>query len=184
MRSGNAMSRIGKKPVPLPRGVTVNIGNNLLNVKGPKGELSRSLPLGVIISIHGDSVVVSRQDDLRESRAKHGLVRALLFNMIKGVTEGFERRLEINGVGYRAELMGHRMTLALGYSHPIIYELPKGISAKIDKNVIVLDGYDRELLGETAAKIRSFRPPEPYKGKGIKYMEESIRRKVGKTGAG
>lgn len=178
------MSRIGKKPILLPKGVTVNIGNNTLNVKGPKGELNRSLPSGVVVNVNDGSIFVERRDESRESRAKHGLVRALVSNMVKGVTEGFERRLEINGVGYRAEVAGPKMTLALGYSHPIVYELPKGVSAKIDKNIVILGGYDRELLGETAAKIRSFRPPEPYKGKGIKYMEETIRRKVGKTGAG
>jgi large subunit ribosomal protein L6 len=178
------MSRIGKKPIPLPRGVIINVGNDALSVKGPKGELTRSLPYGVAVNVSNGSIIVDRRDDSRESRAKHGLVRALLSNMVKGVTEGFERRLEINGVGYRAEVAGPKMTLALGYSHPIVYELPKGISAKVDKNIVILSGYDRELLGETAAKIRSFRPPEPYKGKGIKYMEEIIRRKVGKTGAG
>jgi large subunit ribosomal protein L6 len=178
------MSRIGKKPILLPKGVTINISNNALSVKGPKGELGRSLPSGVKVDVQNSAITVERQDDSRENRAKHGLVRALLFNMVKGVTEGFERRLEINGVGYRAEVSGQKMTLALGYSHPVVYELPKGISAKIDKNILILNGYDRELLGETAAKIRSFRPPEPYKGKGIKYMEEIIRRKVGKTGAG
>jgi large subunit ribosomal protein L6 len=178
------MSRIGKKPILLPKGVTIDVVNSSLGVKGPRGELSRSLPSGVTVNIRNGIVAIERQDDSRGNRAKHGLVRALLFNMVKGVTEGFERRLEINGVGYRAEVAGQKMTLALGYSHSVIYELPKGISAKIDKNILILTGYDRELLGETAAKIRSFRPPEPYKGKGIKYMEEIIRRKVGKTGAG
>lgn len=180
------MSRIGRKPIPLPKGVIVNtnIENGFLSVKGPKGELSRPLPSGVKVNISNGSVVIERRDDSRENRAQHGLVRALLSNMVRGVTDGFERRLEINGVGYRAEVAGSKMTLALGYSHPVVYELPKGISARIDKNIVVLGGYDHELLGETAAKIRSFRPPEPYKGKGIKYVEEIIRRKVGKTGAG
>jgi len=120
---------------------------------------------------------------LREHMELHGLVRALVNNMVEGVTKGFERKLEINGVGYKAEVAGDKMTLALGYSHPIVYHLPKGISAKVEKNLVTLTGSDRELLGQTAAKLRSFRPPEPYKGKGIKYLEEYIKRKVGKTGA-
>jgi large subunit ribosomal protein L6 len=156
----------------------------MVTVKGPKGELKRSLPGGVTVKVEQGNVVVTRDDDSRENRAKHGLVRALVANMVKGVTDGFERKLEINGVGYRAEVAGQKITFALGYSHPVVYELPKGLSAKVDKNVVILNGIDREALGEVAAKIRGFRPPEPYKGKGIKYIEEKIRRKVGKTGAG
>jgi large subunit ribosomal protein L6 len=184
VRSGNVMSRIGKKPVSLLKGVVVNINDGIVSITGPKGELSRILPFGIKVRVNDGSVYIDRQDNSRPSRAKHGLVRALIFNMVKGVSEGFERRLEINGVGYRAEVAGQKITLSLGYSHPIVYEFPQGISAKVDKNIIILGGYDRELLGEIAAKIRSFRSPEPYKGKGIKYMEETIRRKVGKTGAG
>ena len=178
------MSRVGRKPIAVPKGVTVTLGDRAISVKGPKGELKRELPGGVSIKVEQGQVQVNRDDESRENRAKHGLVRALLANMIKGVTDGFERRLEINGVGYRAEVAGSKVTFALGYSHPVVYELPKGTAAKVEKNIVVVTGIDRELLGEVAAKIRGFRPPEPYKGKGIKYVEETIRRKVGKTGAG
>ncbi len=177
------MSRLGRKPIEVPKGVTVAIKDGEIAVKGPKGELKRSLPGGVDVKLQGTQIQVARHSDAREERAKHGLVRALVANMVTGVTNGFERKLEINGVGYRAEVAGQKMTLALGYSHPVVYELPKGVSAKVDKNLIILMSSDREILGETAAKVRSFRPPEPYKGKGIKYVEENIRRKVGKTGA-
>ena len=177
------MSRLGRKPIPLPKGVTINATAGAVAVKGPKGELKRTIPGGVTVKVEAGNVVVTRESDSRDHRARHGLMRALLANMVKGVTDGFERKLEINGVGYRAEVAGQKLTMALGYSHPIIYDLPKGISGKVDKNVIVLTGSDREVLGETAAKVRSFRPPEPYKGKGVKYVEETIRRKVGKTGA-
>ena len=177
------MSRLGRKPIEVPKGVNVSIAANHVAVKGPKGELKRDLPLGIDIKLQGAQVLVSRNSDSRDDRARHGLVRALLQNMVTGVNAGFERRLEINGVGYRAEVAGQKLTMALGYSHPVVYELPKGIAAKVDKNIVILTGSDREILGETAAKIRSFRPPEPYKGKGVKYLEETIRRKVGKTGA-
>jgi large subunit ribosomal protein L6 len=152
-------------------------------VKGPKGELKRYLPIGVSLKVEGEKVVASRADDGRVNRAKHGLVRALLANMVQGVTAGFVRELEINGVGYKAEVKGKSVTFTLGYSHTIDFPLPQGVEAKIDKNRFILSGIDRELLGETAAKVRMLRPPEPYKGKGVKYVEEHIRRKVGKTGA-
>ena len=177
------MSRLGRKPIPVAKGVNVTIGADVVAVKGPKGELKRSVPEGVKVKLEGGNVVVTRDSDSRDHRARHGLMRALLANMVKGVTDGFERKLEINGVGYRAEVTGQKLTMALGYSHPVIYDLPKGIGAKVDKNIVILTGSDREMLGETAAKVRSFRPPEPYKGKGVKYIEETIRRKVGKTGA-
>ena len=177
------MSRLGRKPIAVPKGVNITIGADAVTVKGPKGELKRAVPEGVSVKNEGGNLVVSRASDSRDHRARHGLVRALLANMVKGVTDGFERKLEINGVGYRAEVAGQKLTLALGYSHPVVYDLPKGIGAKVDKNLVILTGSDRELLGETAAKVRSFRPPEPYKGKGVKYLEEHIRRKVGKTGA-
>src|SRR5207237_71873 len=147
-----------------------------VNVKGPKGELKRSLPLGVTVKVAGAEVVCERADDTRENRAKHGMLRAIVANMVHGVSVGFERRLEINGVGYRAEVAGQKLNMSLGFSHPVVFELPKGITGKIDKNLIILGGIDRELLGETASKIRSIRPPEPYKGKGIKYVEETIKR--------
>ncbi len=177
------MSRVGRKPVSVPKGVNVTLSGRTVAVKGPKGELKRELPSGVSVKVDGGTVHVARADDSRENRAKHGLIRALISNMVTGVTSGFERQLEINGVGYRAEVAGQKLTMALGFSHPVVYEMPKGIGAKVDKNLLILSGSDRELLGEVAAKIRGFRPPEPYKGKGIKYVEETIRRKVGKTGA-
>jgi large subunit ribosomal protein L6 len=177
------MSRIGKKVVALPKGVTVTVGNGQVAVKGGKGELKRSVPTGVTVKVTGQELHVERADDSRENRAKHGMMRAHIANMVKGVSDGWERKLEINGVGYRAEVSGQKLTMALGFSHPVNFELPKGVSAKVDKNLVILMGIDREMLGETAAKIREIRPPEPYKGKGVKYVEEVIKRKVGKTGA-
>ena len=177
------MSRVGRKPVVVPKGVTVAVKDGAVNVKGPKGELKRAIPLGVSVKMAGQELVVERSDNSRENRAKHGMLRALVNNMVRGVSEGFERKLEINGVGYRADVAGQKLNMALGFSHPVVFELPKGISAKVDKNIIILGGIDREVLGETASKIRAIRPPEPYKGKGIKYVEETIKRKVGKTGA-
>jgi len=177
------MSRIGRKVIALPKGVALTVGKTELSVKGPKGELKRIVPAGVSVKVAGQEAHVERADDSRENRAKHGMLRAMLANMVKGVAEGWERQLEINGVGYRAEVAGQKLNMALGFSHPVVFDLPKGIAAKVDKNFIILNGIDRELLGQTAAKIREIRPPEPYKGKGIKYVEEVIRRKVGKTGA-
>ncbi|HJZ86871.1 MAG TPA: 50S ribosomal protein L6 [Polyangia bacterium] len=178
------MSRIGKKPVLIPKGVTVSVKDSKVAVKGPKGELARAMPKDITVKVEGDKVVATRQDDSRPSRARHGLVRALINNMVHGVTQGFSRELEINGVGYKAEVKGKAVLFTLGYSHTIDFPLPAGIEAKMDKNRVILTGVDRELLGHVAAKVRSLRPPEPYKGKGIKYKEEHIRRKVGKTGAG
>jgi large subunit ribosomal protein L6 len=177
------MSRIGKKPVTIPGGVNVALKDGTIAVKGPKGELKRPLPGGVTVKVDKTEVTVTRESDEGEIRARHGLVRALINNMVEGVTKGFERKLEINGVGYKAEVAGDKLNMALGFSHPVVYQLPKGVSAKVEKNVITLASSDRDVLGQTAAKVRSFRPPEPYKGKGIKYMEEVIKRKVGKTGA-
>ena len=177
------MSRVGRKIIPVPKGVNITVGKDAVAVKGPKGELKRSVPTGVAVALNGGEVSVTRADDSNENRAKHGMMRALLANMVKGVTDGWERKLEINGVGYRADVAGQKLNLALGFSHPVAFDLPKGIGAKVDKNIIVLSGIDKEILGETASKIRAIRPPEPYKGKGIKYVEEVIKRKVGKTGA-
>lgn len=177
------MSRIGRKIVVLPKGVTVLQKDGNYGVKGPKGELLRHMPGGITIKVEGDKVSVARADDQPASRAKHGLVRANLANMVKGVTDGWTRELEINGVGYKAEVAGDNLTMALGYSHPIVFKLPKGVAAKVDKNRVVLTSNDRDLLGQTAAKVRELRPPEPYKGKGVKYVEETIKRKVGKAGA-
>ena len=177
------MSRIGKRPLPLPKGVTLSQKPGTFSVKGPKGELSKLLPMGVTVKTEADKILVLRADDSRENRAKHGLVRAHLANMVKGVTDGWTRELEINGVGYRAEVAGDTMTMALGYSHPVVFKLPKGVGAKVDKNRLTLTSADRDLLGQTAAKVRELRAPEPYKGKGVKYVEEVIKRKVGKAGA-
>lgn len=177
------MSRIGKKPIPLPKDVICGLTGDLLNVKGPKGELQRRIHPKVNIQIESDQVVVSVKDENKSSKALHGLFRALIANMVTGVTEGFERGLEIVGVGYRAELSGRTATFQLGYSHPILFELPEGIDAKVEKDKVTLSGIDKELLGRTAAKIRAFRKPEPYKGKGIRYKGEIVRRKAGKSGA-
>jgi large subunit ribosomal protein L6 len=177
------MSRIGRKPLPLPKGVTFSQSGGNYGVKGPKGELKRPIPTGVTIKLAGDMLTVERASDSPPDRAKHGLVRAHLANMVKGVTDGWTRELEINGVGYRAEVTGDKVTMQLGYSHPVVFSLPKGVGAKVDKNKITLSSADRDSLGQTAAKIRELRAPEPYKGKGVKYSEEVIKRKVGKAGA-
>jgi large subunit ribosomal protein L6 len=177
------MSRVGRKPLDLPKGVTVTPKAGTVGVKGPKGELAKALPEGITLKIEGTKLTVERADDSRQNRSKHGLIRAHLANMVKGVTDGWTRELEINGVGYRAEVAGETVTMALGYSHPVVFKLPKGVAAKVDKNRLILTGADRDLLGQTAAKFRELRPPEPYKGKGVKYVEEVIARKVGKAGA-
>jgi large subunit ribosomal protein L6 len=179
------MSRIGRKPIEVPKGVTVSITKDTVSVKGPKGTLNLAPHKAVEIK-HAqeegkDVIVFERKGNLGPERAAHGLMRALVNNMIEGVTKGFEKQLEINGVGYKAEIKGQKITLSLGYSHPIEYTLPEGIAAKTDKNLLILSGIDREKLGGAAAKIRSYRPPEPYKGKGIKYVTETIVRKAGKT---
>lgn len=174
------MSRVGRKPIEIPKGVTVTLSAADMTAKGPKGELRRRIPQGIDIKVEGGKALVERTEG---GPAVHGLGRALLNNMIQGVSVGFKRALEINGVGYRAEIQGKAIAFTLGFSHPIKYPLPDGIKAAIEKNVITLEGPDRELLGETAARIRRLRGPEPYKGKGIKYVEEFIVRKVGKTGA-
>jgi large subunit ribosomal protein L6 len=163
--------------------VNVSQKDGKISVKGPKGQLDRELPPLVAVIVEKDHLTVTREGDDGPARARHGLVRALVNNMVEGVTKGFERKLEINGVGYKAEVAGQKLTLSLGYSHPVVYELPKGIGAKVEKNILTLSGVDIELVGHVAAKVRSFRPPEPYKGKGVKYIEETIKRKVGKTGA-
>jgi large subunit ribosomal protein L6 len=177
------MSRIGKRPIPIPKDVEVKIQGDLLSVKGPKGELKRRVHPNISVSDDGDKISVHTADESREARSLHGLFGALVYNMVIGVTKGFEKVLEIVGVGYRAELKGRTAVFNLGYSHPINFQLPDGIDANIEKNRIVLSGIDKELLGMTAAKIRGLREPEPYKGKGIKYADEIIRKKAGKAGA-
>jgi large subunit ribosomal protein L6 len=177
------MSRIGKRPIPIPKLVEINLENGLLTVKGPKGMLTRRINPNVKVAIDGDRILVSAADKTRESRSLHGLTQVLIGNMVTGVTVGFERILEIVGVGYRAEVKGKTAVFNLGYSHPIDFELPDGVEAKVEKTRIILSGIDKELLGKTAAEIRILRKPEPYKGKGIKYADEVIRRKAGKTGS-
>ena len=179
------MSRIGKLPVPIPQGVKVHVADGRLRVEGPKGKLERSLESGVTVKVEPSAVVVMRDDDTRRGRSVHGLTRVLVSNMVQGVGKGFSRVLEINGVGYRAEARGNVLFLTLGYSHPIAFQLPAGITARVERQVVVtLEGADRELLGQVTAAIRELRPPEPYKGKGVKYTEEKIRRKAGKAAAG
>lgn len=177
------MSRIGKKPIIIPAGVKVALNGQTVKVEGPKGRLERVLHDQVDVRIEADQIAVSPRNP-KAGSSLQGLTRTLVANMVEGVTKGFTRGLEINGVGYRAELKGTTLNLALGYSHPVEYALPAGVSAEVDKQTkITLTGIDKELLGATAAKIRSFRPPEPYKGKGIKYADERILRKAGKAGA-
>ena len=178
------MSRIGRMPIAVPAGVTVDIAeNNKVTVKGPKGELSRVLPEAMDIKLDGDNVVVTRPNDLKKNKSLHGLTRTLIYNMIVGVTEGYTKVLEVNGVGYRAQMQGKKLVLSLGYSHPVEMEDPEGIETVLDgQNKITVKGIDKEKVGQYAAEIRSKRAPEPYKGKGIKYETEVIRRKVGKTG--
>jgi large subunit ribosomal protein L6 len=176
------VSRIGKKPVSLPSGVSVKRDGEFISVKGPKGELRTAVSEVINVAIEGDEIVVTRPDDQAESRSLHGLTRTLIDNMVQGVSSGYTRRLDIVGVGYRAELRGKGVMLNLGYSHPIFFFPPTGITVEIPTPTsIVLTGIDKQLIGQVAAKIRSFRPPEPYKGKGIKYEGEQIRRKAGKS---
>lgn len=177
------MSRIGKQPVALPDKVEVKVSKTSVDVKGPKGTLQFVLPKHVSVVLDGKSVVVSRDGEDRIARSMHGLCRNQIANMVKGVSEGFTKELDINGVGYRAAVKGKELHMALGFSHPVIYPLPAGINAEVDAKgtKMVLSGIDKQLLGNTAAKVRSFRPPEPYRGKGIKYSNETIRRKEGKS---
>ncbi len=178
------MSRIGKMPIAIPAGVTVEIAeNNKVTVKGPKGTLERVLPSEMDIKMEGSEIVVSRPNDLKKMKSLHGLTRTLINNMVIGVTQGYEKKLEVNGVGYRAQKQGKKLVLSLGYSHPVEMEDPEGLETVLDgQNIIVVKGIDKEKVGQYAAEIRAKRAPEPYKGKGIKYADEVIRRKVGKTG--
>ena len=178
------MSRIGRMPIAIPAGVTVTIAeNNVVTVKGPKGTLERQLPAEMEIKEADGHITVSRPNDLKKMKSLHGLTRTLINNMIHGVTEGYEKKLEVNGVGYRAQKQGKKLTLSLGYSHPVEMEDPEGIETVLDgQNKITVKGISKEKVGQYAAEIRDKRRPEPYKGKGIKYADEVIRRKVGKTG--
>ena len=177
------MSRIGKAPVPIPDGVSVDRVGDEIRVKGPKGVLSERMPAAIKIEIEGSQVVFSRSDDRRESRALHGLARALVSNMVAGVIQAFVKELEIQGVGYRAEANAKTLTLTVGFSNPVAMAIPDGIKVSVDRNVIVrIEGISRQKVGQFAAEVRSVRPPEPYKGKGIRYLGERVRRKVGKAG--
>jgi large subunit ribosomal protein L6 len=179
------MSRIGKLPIQLDKGVKATLAGRQIRMEGPKGKLEMELPEGFQVDISDSLMTVKRPSDAGRHRALHGLTRKLLANMAQGVGKGFTRNLEINGVGYRAEVRGNALYLTLGYSHPILYQLPQGVSAKVERQVqVTLEGTDRQLLGMVAAQLRELRPPEPYKGKGIKYAEEKIRRKAGKAAAG
>lgn len=180
------MSRIGKSPVNIPSGVDVKLNGTLVTVKGPKGELSQEIDSCVTLNIEDGTITFSRESDAPDHRAKHGLYRALLHNMVVGVSEGYKKEMEVIGVGYRATATGQQLELALGYSHAIILDLPKEIKVSADTQkgkapVVTLESHDKQLLGQVAAKIRSLRKPEPYKGKGIRFMGEEIRRKAGKS---
>ncbi len=178
------MSRIGRLPVPIPEKVTVALQDGTVHVEGPKGRLSLSVPPAITVEVADRKIVCRRPSDEKRHRALHGLTRALLANMVTGVTAGFIRKLEMVGVGYRAAAQGRTLTLSLGYSRPVVYAVPAGIAVGVEnQTLITVSGADKQLVGAVAAKIRSFRKPEPYKGKGIKYLEERIRRKAGKTGA-
>ena len=179
------MSRIGRHPIAIPAGVTVEIAeNNVVTVKGPKGTLEKALPTEMEIKQEGEEIVVTRPNDLKKMKSLHGLTRTLVANMVTGVTKGYEKVLEINGVGYRAQKQGKKLILSLGYSHPVEMEDPEGLESVLDgQNKITIKGIDKQKVGQYAAEIRELRKPEPYKGKGIKYADEVIRRKVGKTGA-
>jgi len=175
------MSRIGRKPIAVPAGVTVEQSGATITVTGPKGTLTQVLMPGLKLEQKENELVLTQTEVTQETQKSYGLMRTLINNMVIGVSAGFERRLEINGVGFRAAISGNVITLSLGFSHPVIYTLPDGVSAVMEKNQIVINGYDKQLVGQTAANIRNFKKPEPYKGKGIKYIEEHIKRKAGKT---
>ena len=176
------MSRIGKKPITIPNGVTVTVDGSTVKVKGPKGELSRTFDPAMKFRVENNEVLVERPSDEKRERAMHGLTRALLANMVQGVTEGFKKTLEIVGVGYRAEKKGKSLVVSVGYSHPVNYPEPQGITLTTPApTTIVIEGIDKQKVGQVAAELREFRPPEPYKGKGIRYQGEQVRRKAGKT---
>jgi large subunit ribosomal protein L6 len=174
------MSRIGKQPIAVPAGVTVEITGQTVKVSGPKGALEQVIMPGLKVKLENDQVMVSQSANLPQAQQSFGLMRTLIANMVKGVTDGFERSLEINGVGFRASVAGSIVNLTLGFSHPVVYELPEGTAAKVEKNIITVSGHDKQLVGQVAANLRALKKPEPYKGKGIKYVDERIRRKAGK----
>jgi large subunit ribosomal protein L6 len=178
------MSRIGRKPVAVPKGVTLQLQGNTVQVKGPRGELRRTLHPDMQVAFEKDQFTVARPSEEKRHKALHGLTRTLVQNMVEGVSKGFSKTLEIQGVGYKAETKPYGVNLIVGYSHPVKYQAPKGIKISVDNNTVVkVEGADKELVGQVAAELRSVRPPEPYKGKGIRYQGEHVRRKAGKTGA-
>jgi large subunit ribosomal protein L6 len=178
------MSRVGKLPITIPKGVTLSLEESVLTVKGPKGTLARTIPENLNVELSSAVVEFKRKDESNQTRSTHGLIRALVNNMVRGVSEGFVKALEIQGTGYRAEAQGNNLNLSLGYSHPIQFPMPEGVKASVERtNLVRLEGIDIEVLGETAARIRALRPVEPYKGKGIRYVGEHVHRKVGKTGS-
>lgn len=177
------MSRIGKRPISIPQKVTVSIDGQDVLVKGPKGELSRTLPAGVVVEQDDDAILVKRANESRVARQRHGLSRTLVANMVEGVSNGFERRLEIQGVGYRAQVQGRNLILNVGYSNPVTIEPPDDVQFAVENNTnVIVSGINKEVVGNIAAKVRAVRPPEPYKGKGIRYSGEFVRRKAGKAG--
>jgi len=176
------MSRIGKLPIEIPAGVTITVDPDKVTVSGPKGSLEQFTVPGITITIDNGQAVVTRASDAREHRSKHGLMRSLVNNMVVGVTQGFEKKLEINGVGFRASMEGNKIKMNLGFSHDVYYQLPEGIQASVEQNVITISGISKQQVGQVAAEIRSLKKPEPYKGKGIKYSDERIIRKAGKSG--
>ena len=176
------MSRIGKKPVAIASGVTATVKDRQIHVKGPKGELTMSVPTGIDVQVQGSQLTVTRQGDDKQSKANHGTVRNLIANMLVGVTQGYSKDLEIQGVGFRANLQGRKLVMSLGYSHPVEYEVPEGVKVNVtDGTAISVAGVDKQLVGQVSARIRAFCPPEPYKGKGVRLKGEYVRRKVGKT---
>ena len=177
------MSRIGRKPITVPSGVNIDLKDNVATVKGPKGQLQRRLPPEMTVSIDDGTITVTRPSDERKHRALHGLTRTLINNMVEGVTNGFSKSLEIRGVGYKAEATAKGARLVVGYSHPVNYEAPDGVKISVDGAIVKIEGIDKEKVGQVAAEIRKVRPPEPYKGKGIRYVGEQVRTKAGKTGA-
>ena len=176
------MSRIGKLPIDVPAGVTITVDSDVISVKGPKGELTVPHLSDVTVSLDGSQAIVTRKDDERVAKAQHGLQRALLFNAVTGVTKGFEKKLEVNGVGFRVAMSGDTLEMALGFSHPVKYKAPAGVTITTNKMEITVSGIDKQAVGQVAAEIRALKKPEPYKGKGIKYADEVILRKAGKAG--
>lgn len=176
------MSRIGKLPIEVPSGVTITVDDDFINVNGPKGSLKQFTMPGVKVSQDGNQVVVSRDNDERTNRARHGLMRSLVANMVQGVSQGFEKKLELNGVGYRVQAQGSDLKFNLGFSHDVIYKVPAGVNVAVEQNIITVSGIDKQQVGQVAAEIRALKKPEPYKGKGIKYQDERIIRKSGKSG--